>query len=54
LAITTEHAYAVGDLPPIHSDPFDRMLIAQAKLEKLTIVTRDKTFARYSVPIIEA
>ena len=53
LAITNEHAYAVGDLPAIHRDPFDRMLITQAKLENLTVVTRDETFKRYPIPVIE-
>jgi PIN domain nuclease of toxin-antitoxin system len=54
LPITTEHAHAVGDLPSHHRDPFDRMLIAQAKVEGLTIVTHDKIFRQYRVPIIEA
>jgi len=54
LAITVAHAYAVGDLPTYHRDPFDRMLIAQAKLERLTIVTRDKAFNKYQIPIIKA
>jgi PIN domain nuclease of toxin-antitoxin system len=46
--------HAVGDLPSHHRDPFDRMLIAQAKVEGLTIVTHDKIFRQYRVPIIEA
>lgn len=54
LAITAAHAYAVGDLPTYHRDPFDRMLIAQAKLERLTIVTRDNAFNKYQIPIIKA
>ena len=54
LAITTDHAHAVGDLPLIHRDPFDRMLIAQAKIERFTIVTRDSFFKEYAVPIIRA
>jgi len=41
LDITTEHALAVETLPPHHKDPFDRMLIAQAQVEQLTLVTRD-------------
>lgn len=49
LAITVEHALAAGALPPHHSDPFDRMLVAQAVIEGLTIVTRDARLARYGV-----
>jgi PIN domain nuclease of toxin-antitoxin system len=54
LAITIEHAHAVGGLPPIHRDPFDRMLIAQAKTEGFTILTRDPLFREYRVPLIQA
>ena len=54
LAMTVEHAFAVGDLPLIHRDPFDRMLIAQAKTEGFTIITRDSLFNKYTVPIIKA
>ncbi len=54
LAITAEHAHAVGDLPAHHRDPFDRMLIAQAKVERLTIVTRDTIIKQYKIPIIKA
>lgn len=54
LDITTEHAMAVEFLPPHHSDPFDRLLIAQAKTEGLTVVTRDKWFTDYDVPLIRA
>ncbi|MGD1973882.1 MAG: type II toxin-antitoxin system VapC family toxin [Desulfobacterales bacterium] len=54
LAITAEHAHAVGDLPAHHCDPFDRMLIAQAKVERLTIVTRDAIIKQYKIPIIQA
>ena len=54
LAISTEHALAVEHLPQHHGDPFDRLLIAQAQLEKLTIVTRDKRFEDYGVKIIGA
>lgn len=54
LPITAEHAHTVGDLPPIHRDPFDRMLIAQAKVERLTIVTRDTNIKQYKIPIIKA
>jgi PIN domain nuclease of toxin-antitoxin system len=54
LPITAEHAHAVGNLPPHHRDPFDRMLIAQAKVEALTIVTHDSVFQQYRIPIIAA
>lgn len=52
LKITARHALAAGNLPLHHDDPFDRMLVAQAQLEDLTIVTHDKAFAAYKVPII--
>jgi len=54
LDITTEHALAVEHLPPHHKDPFDRMLIAQAQVEKLTLVTRDEKIKAYPVSVIEA
>ncbi len=53
LNIHFEHAQLAGELADIHKDPFDRMLIAQAILEKLTLVTRDKTIARYDVSLLE-
>ena len=53
LDITVEHAHAVGDLPSYHRDPFDRMLIAQAKVEGLTILTRDIRFKKYKIPFID-
>lgn len=52
LSITTEHALAVEALPAHHNDPFDRMLIAQAREEKLTLVTHDRRINRYDVKII--
>ena len=54
LPITFEYAEAVSTLPPHHGDPFDRLLIATAKVEGLTIVTSDTQFAQYDVPIITA
>jgi PIN domain nuclease of toxin-antitoxin system len=54
LSISLVHAYAAGRLPRHHRDPFDRILVAQALLEQLTIVTRDPLIARYDVPILEA
>lgn len=53
LDITPSHAEAGGDLPRHHGDLFDRMLIAQAGLEHLTIVTRDPQFGLYDVPILD-
>ena len=47
LPVTGEHAVAIDGLPPIHKDPFDRMLIAQAKVEGITLLTSDSTVARY-------
>ncbi len=52
LAITFAHAQSAGSLPPHHRDPFDRMLIAQARLESLTIVTVDRAFTRYDVDLL--
>jgi len=54
LDITVEHAHAVGDLSAHHQDPFDRMLVAQAKVEGLTLVTRDVRLKKYKVSLIEA
>ncbi len=48
LPITAQHAAAVGALPPIHRDPFDRLLAAQALIEPLRLVTDDATLASYS------
>ena len=54
IPIRIEHACLVRDLPPIHGDPFDRILIAQAQLERLTIITRDRLFSQYRLSIIGA
>ena len=54
LSISLDHADRAGSLPTHHHDLFDRMLIAQAQLESLTIVTRDTRFARYEVHLLEA
>ena len=45
--VTTEHSAIVETLPPIHGDPFDRMLVAQAMVEGCTLVTHDDTIAKY-------
>jgi PIN domain nuclease of toxin-antitoxin system len=52
LPISIAHGIAAGQLPRHHDDPFDRMLIAQAFAEGLTIVTHDKRFADYHVPTL--
>jgi PIN domain nuclease of toxin-antitoxin system len=54
LPITLEHGASAGKLPLHHSDPFDRMLIAQAQIESLTLVTRDPRFAPYAVMTLAA
>ena len=52
LLVTFGHAAAVADLPLHHADAFDRMLIAQAQSEGLMLVTHDRTFEAYGVPIL--
>lgn len=52
LAIAPRHAEHVADLPDHHGDPFDRLLIAQALLEDLVVVTGDPMFARYGVETV--
>jgi PIN domain nuclease of toxin-antitoxin system len=47
LAITSMHAFAVEDLPPLHKDPFDRMLVAQARVEGIPLLTADAEVLRY-------
>jgi len=54
LPITFAHATAISSLPGHHADPFDRMLIAQAVVENLSVVTRDKQLLAYGRPIIWA
>jgi PIN domain nuclease of toxin-antitoxin system len=54
LPILIPHAVRAGALPSYHRDPFDRMLVAQAQIEGLTIVTRDKNIPRYDVETIAA
>jgi len=49
LEISHLHSVAAGALPPHHRDPFDRMLIAQARLENMVLLTADKVFAKYDV-----
>lgn len=51
LPVSVEHGWAAGTLPPVHRDPFDRILVAQAQLEELVVVTADPIFARYGVAV---
>lgn len=53
LSISVAHAEWTGALPPLHRDPFDRLLVAQAHLEGLTLVTVDTEILRYQVPHVE-
>ena len=54
LDINFDHAEFAGKLPYIHKDPFDRILIAQAVIEKLVLVTRDDFIAKYDVNVLKA
>ena len=54
LGVTVGHAHAVRDLPLLHRDPFDRVLVAQARLERMTILTRDQRISQYDVPTVLA
>ncbi|UZW57915.1 type II toxin-antitoxin system VapC family toxin (plasmid) [Sphingobium sp. JS3065] len=51
LPVISEHAVAIDALPPIHKDPFARLLIAQSMIEGITLLTADETVARYPGPI---
>lgn len=52
LPISVAHALAAGRLPPLHADPFDRMLIAQATVEGLTLISHDRRFSDYDVSLL--
>ena len=52
LAVTPEHAAATAQLPDIHADPFDRLLIAQARTEGLTLITADDSVAEYGDAVV--
>jgi PIN domain nuclease of toxin-antitoxin system len=52
LAVEHPHALAVASLPPLHRDPFDRLLVAQATLLELTIATADPSVAQYPVSTV--
>lgn len=52
LSVTADHAWLVRRLPHHHRDPFDRLLIAQAQIERLPIVTADTAFDAYDVAVV--
>lgn len=54
LPLDAAHGLGVADLPLLHRDPFDRLLVAQARSERLTLVTADERLARYDVPVVAA
>lgn len=54
LLVRFDHAIAAGRLPQIHRDPFDRMLVAQAQMHGLTLVTRDQQIGKYDVACLKA
>lgn len=54
LNLNLEHAIKLGELPLYHHDPFDRILIAQAKIENLTLITSDPKIWKYKIPLIKA
>ena len=51
LSVEAHHALAVGQLPPLHRDPFDRLLLAQAQSEGLLLITVDQQLAQYPGPV---
>jgi PIN domain nuclease of toxin-antitoxin system len=52
LSITIFHSIYTSKLPNIHKDPFDRMIVAQAQVEDLSIISKDKNIKKYSVPVV--
>jgi PIN domain nuclease of toxin-antitoxin system len=52
LQVTLDHVYEIGALPPVHKDPFDRLLIAQANVENAVLLTVDRVFAQYPVQVL--
>jgi PIN domain nuclease of toxin-antitoxin system len=54
LPVSSQHAREIVNLEKIHKDPFDRLLIAQARVDDLPLMTRDKTIKKYSVKLINA
>ncbi|QTC91877.1 type II toxin-antitoxin system VapC family toxin [Brevundimonas goettingensis] len=54
LPVEAEHALLVQNLPPIHKDPFDRIIVAQAMVEEMTLVTGDRILLEYGVSVLLA
>jgi PIN domain nuclease of toxin-antitoxin system len=54
LPVLVRHAESLASLPPLHRDPFDRLLVAQAITERLTLVTRDEQVRQYAVRTLKA
>jgi PIN domain nuclease of toxin-antitoxin system len=52
LAVEVGHALAVHDLPAVHSDPFDRLLVAQSRIEGLPLLSADPKMARYDIDVV--
>jgi PIN domain nuclease of toxin-antitoxin system len=52
MAVTHMHAVKVYDLPSHHADPFDRLIIAQALVEKMTVLTSDRIFEKYPIDVV--
>jgi PIN domain nuclease of toxin-antitoxin system len=52
LGIRQSHVFALGRLPELHKDPFDRILLAQAQVERLTLVSKDASLAGYGLPVL--
>lgn len=52
LSVTAEHALKIDSLPPLHKDPFDRLLIAQARAEGMTLMTSDNAVAQYQESVL--
>jgi len=53
LEVSSAHVLAVSALPPMHKDPFDRLLLAQAMTEGMTLLTADSVLARYPCPVLQ-
>ena len=51
LPVLSDHVVAIDSLPPVHKDPFDRLLVAQATVEGITLLTADSVVAQYSGPV---
>lgn len=51
LPVTSEHAVAIDNLPPIHKDPFDHILLAQAQVEGIALLTKDARLSQYPGPV---